>query len=88
MKFWPYSYYDEDGSSGYISIAYETDILNNNCNNSGDINYDGVVNILDVILLINNILSPLPYEIDGGDLNDDGTINILDVVQLVNIILN
>ena len=54
----------------------------------GDINSDGIINILDVVLLINNILSPLPYEIDGGDLNDDGTINILDVVQLVNIILN
>ena len=34
----------------------------------------------ETLLLINNILSPLPYEIDGGDLNDDGTINILDVV--------
>ena len=56
--------------------------------NNGDINGDGDINILDAVLLINNILSPLPYEIDGGDLNDDGTINILDVVQLVNIILN
>ena len=56
--------------------------------NNGDINGDGDINILDAVLLINNILSPLPYEIDGGDLNDDGTINILDVVQLVNIILS
>ena len=54
----------------------------------GDLNNDQIVNILDVIILVNNILSPLTYEINGGDINGDGNVNILDVILLVNIILN
>jgi len=54
----------------------------------GDLNNDMIINILDVIILVNNILSPLTYEIEGGDINNDGSINILDVILLVNIILN
>tara|TARA_Y100000758_G_C15853831_1_gene350343 strand:- start:3 stop:479 length:477 start_codon:yes stop_codon:yes gene_type:complete len=52
----------------------------------GDINGDGIVNIQDVILLINMILT-------GGtdtvaDINSDGIINVLDVIQIINLILN
>ena len=52
----------------------------------GDINGDGIVNIQDVILLINMILT-------GGtdtvaDINSDGIINVLDVIQVINLILN
>ena len=51
----------------------------------GDINLDGQVNILDIVLMANMILSG---EYQGlADLNDDGSLNILDIVQLVNIIL-
>jgi hypothetical protein len=56
----------------------------------GDINDDGSINILDVILLVNFILgsdSPTDAESIASDLNGDNTINILDVVQVVNIIL-
>ena len=56
----------------------------------GDINDDGSINILDVVLLINFILgsdSPTDAESIASDLNGDRIINILDVVQLVNIIL-
>ena len=54
----------------------------------GDLNNDGIVNILDVILLINYILNPESTAINGADINEDGNINIIDIVQLVNIILN
>ena len=53
----------------------------------GDLNYDDSINILDVIILVNHILSPAAVELDGADINNDGEINILDVVALVNIIL-
>ena len=54
---------------------------------SGDINEDGTVNILDVILTINIILGI--DEINQlADLNNDGLINILDIVLIVNIILS
>tara|TARA_Y100001934_G_C12364199_1_gene782500 strand:+ start:1185 stop:2729 length:1545 start_codon:yes stop_codon:yes gene_type:complete len=52
----------------------------------GDINNDDTVNVLDVVLLVNMILTP-GTETDSADLNDDGVVNVLDVVLLVNIIL-
>ena len=54
---------------------------------SGDVNYDGVVNILDVVGLINIVLGE-EDENSAGDLNSDGVYDVLDIVQLVNIILN
>jgi len=53
----------------------------------GDMNGDGELNILDVVALVNIILSgnePNPL----GDMNGDGAYNILDVVILANIILS
>ena len=62
-----------------ITLSYNETIL-------GDLDGNGTINILDVILLINMILNSNPQ--DSGDINNDGSVNILDVVQLVNIILN
>ena len=44
----------------------------------GDINEDGILNILDVVLIINIILYDNDYNA-AADLNQDGVINILDV---------
>ena len=55
----------------------------------GDMNDDGVVNVLDVVLLVNSILNgDSANDYPQADLNEDGTIDVLDIVQLVNIILN
>ena len=57
----------------------------------GDINIDGVVNILDVILVVNFILEtsyPTNEEIWSSDLNEDSSINIQDIILIINIILN
>ena len=54
----------------------------------GDLNSDDSVDILDVIILVNHILSPAAVELDGADINNDGEVNVLDVVALVNIILS
>ena len=53
----------------------------------GDINDDGLVNILDIIITINIILG-LDETDELADLNNDGLINILDIVLIVNIILS
>ena len=53
----------------------------------GDLNEDGLLNILDLVMLVNIIL----YDEDGSpaaDVNGDGVYNILDVVMLANIILS
>ena len=51
----------------------------------GDLNLDGVLNILDIVSLVNQILVN-EYNVDS-DLNSDGEVNILDIVQLINLIL-
>ena len=51
----------------------------------GDINIDGLINVVDIIILVNLVLDN-EYNI-LGDINYDSQINILDVVYLVNIIL-
>jgi len=57
----------------------------------GDMNDDLGLNVLDVILVVNAILSEdavSDINLWLGDLNDDWLINILDIVQFVTIILN
>ena len=65
-------------------LLYENTLL-------GDVNQDGLINILDVVNIINFILSddtPSDNQFISSDLNQDNIINILDVVLIVNIILN
>ena len=56
----------------------------------GDINNDGLLNILDIVLVIGFILNnstPTDTEFIASDINEDGIINVLDVVLLVNSVL-
>ena len=53
----------------------------------GDLNLDGIINILDVIEMVSLILEDSTYN-ELADLNSDGMINVVDVIQLVNIILS
>ena len=60
------------------------------CSEIGDVNFDGIINISDVIILISNILeeNELDYqEFMISDINSDGNIDVLDVVEIVYIIL-
>ena len=53
---------------------------------SGDLNGDGINNVLDVVLLVNCVLGE-ECDVCAGDMNQDGILNVLDVVLLVNVIL-
>ena len=53
----------------------------------GDVNRDGSVNVSDVTMLINMILSVLPTDQIVADVNGDGLVNVSDVTALINIIL-
>jgi len=56
----------------------------------GDVNSDGHVDILDVVLTVNIILGihqPTPDELFTADCNDDEEVNILDVVCIVVILM-
>ena len=57
----------------------------------GDLNQDGTLNVLDIVLLVDLILNnpnPSDMEMLLGDLNGDGNLDVLDVVQLLNLILS
>jgi len=70
----------DNGQFGFLKINNVQDILN------GDLNNDNSINVLDVVLMVNVILSD--NFLNDADLNQDGAINVLDVVNLINIILN
>jgi hypothetical protein len=52
----------------------------------GDANYDGEINVADVVCLVNHLFrngpSPIPYS--AGDASGNGTIDVGDIVYLVN----
>ena len=57
---------------------------------SGDVNQDEIIDILDLVLIVNYILSIEEFEIIqeyAADINNDGIINIQDIIGLINIIL-
>jgi len=57
----------------------------------GDINYDSIINILDIVALVNIVIDPSSITDEqscAADLNEDGVINILDIVGLVNVVIN
>ena len=85
-EMWEYQYESEFGSSWIArSQKYSKDYLMNFI--LGDLNEDGALNVLDIVILANLIL----LEDDSnpaGDLNQDDNQNILDIVILVNFILD
>ena len=52
----------------------------------GDLNSDGIYNVLDVVALVNIVLGYDEPNL-SGDLNSDGIYNVLDIIALINIIL-
>tara|TARA_B100000676_G_scaffold126244_1_gene125519 strand:+ start:110 stop:2290 length:2181 start_codon:yes stop_codon:yes gene_type:complete len=59
---------------------------------TGDINFDGTIDILDVVVLVNAVLEGggqdlSSTEFTAADYNGDGVLNVIDVVLLVNSIL-
>ena len=65
-------------------LFYE--VYSSNSFNDTDINQDGDVNVIDVVVLVNIVLDDLS-DLENGDLNNDGEVNVIDIVILVNYIL-
>jgi len=51
----------------------------------GDVNGDANINIQDIVLIVNIILSN--QSSDNADVNQDGNVDVLDIIQVVNLIL-
>jgi len=79
-----------DGVNEWQFFEYPTPGISNEESEQfllGDMNDDGLLNVLDVVSLVNIILNDDDYII-LGDMNQDGLLNVLDIVQLVNLILS
>jgi len=72
--------------SAILFIFFTFSFSNLEIRTPGDINNDGIVDILDLVELVNIILGN-SNNIENADLNGDGIINIVDIVETVNIIL-
>ena len=88
-------YWDDMRSSGKEDLINVFSQSFRNDENSelilGDVNFDGNLNILDVVNIVNFVmgtLDPTPEQEQAADYNEDGTINVLDIVQIVNAILS
>ncbi len=81
--------HDWPGSSGNMDIESSEEIwifFSQYLLNMGDVNNDGTINIQDIVVTINLVLSG-QYN-SSADLNSDGTVDVLDIIVLVNIILS
>ena len=70
---------------GGVYVAPPEGVCCSTCVQYGDSNADGIVNVLDVVVMVNLVLSGEYDEV--ADINGDGIVNVLDVVLLVGIIL-
>ena len=67
----------------YVRVYQEVE-----CSYDGDINNDNDTNVIDIVVLVDEILSNDSNFDLCLDLNQDGEINIIDIVSLVNLIIN
>ena len=72
-------------TSYHSPISEQINFSINNTSLIGDLNYDGEINVVDAIIMINMSLEEQYNSL--GDINQDDAINILDVVLLINMIL-
>jgi len=96
------SYYEDMPEFGELSYYITANDVNGNVStpsnsetlmagNLGDTNFDGSVDILDCVRIVNYILGNLQFsdeEISAADFNADDIVDILDIVQIINYILD
>jgi len=71
---------------GGLYIPPPEDQCCSDCISFGDINYDGSVDVLDAIEVVNLILNGQHNDI--VDMNFDGEVNVLDIVEIIYTIIN
>ena len=102
----PTCYYTGEACSGRLVMHFEPTCvpelearqivaefvnLDELCEASGDVNGDGVTNVVDVVRMVTHVLGGDQLGGVGfceGNLNGDDVINVVDIVTIVNIILN
>tara|TARA_B100001250_G_scaffold222204_1_gene190564 strand:- start:1165 stop:1920 length:756 start_codon:yes stop_codon:yes gene_type:complete len=59
---------------------------NGDCEVNGDVNFDGILNVLDVVAIVSAITSNTTENLECADMNGDDIVNVLDIVQIVSTI--
>ena len=86
--------FDDEYSNGSRELSDDMALLVTTSAGSygtlGDVNQDGLVDILDIVMIINitlGTLEPSSSQETIADINSDGIINILDIIMTINIII-
>ncbi|NQU68296.1 MAG: hypothetical protein HQ510_10170 [Candidatus Marinimicrobia bacterium] len=77
------------GKEDLINLYTQSRMVSGGCG-TGDVNGDGTVNVLDVVMAVGIVLeniTPTPDQFFEADVNCDNSINVLDIVFIVNIIV-
>ena len=86
-----YIYWGSINPIFYNSWDYDTnEPIFSSCESNGDTNQDGIINVIDIILIMNIILDNTfltQEEICIFDLNSDSIINVIDIIAITQIIL-
>jgi len=67
------------------------DIISIPNNQTGDVNFDNQINVVDIVIMVNFILgivTPTNEEFIAADINQDGELNVVDVVSNISNILD
>ena len=87
-------YWDDMRSSGKEDLSniylQSVTVDDSGCVSSGDINFDNLVNVLDIVAVVGYITGNGEFSSEQmcqADLNSDGLINVLDIVALVGLII-
>jgi len=83
--------WDTARQASEISIREIIDYVDQFSYTSGDINDDGIIDIMDIVLLVNAIMGITELstiETYAADLNGDNNINIQDIILTINLILS
>ena len=87
-----YYYYQVKSSSNQVDITLkEKSYYFGEQFSIGDNNFDGSIDVIDIILIINisiDIYIPSNEEFAASDANQDGSVNVLDIIELINIIIS
>ena len=80
------------GKANFINIYAQSITVDSGplCD-TGDINQDNVINVIDIVSLVNYIHGASEFnttQLCAADLNGDAIINVIDIVSLVNQILS
>ena len=74
----------------HLNWQFKDQLFGNLLTAEGDVNFDSLVDVLDVVLMVNFVLGnfdPTPAQFDASDLDGDESITVLDIILLVNIII-